>query len=398
MMRRISIVVLFLGTLFLLPLNISYADNAEVMPKGVAGVDLTGKFYFPVDEQFDDSGDVEDVAADFNAELDSSVFPALSALDPFVPGNASIGNSVVSIEHKPTEFELLAQRGITDRLTVGIKIPYRIVKIEVDASLDTSTANVGKNPFAPGGVAPLYAPGTVPFTTADTQELLAQEFGYKPLETWSDEGFLDIEAGLRYQYLKTDKWRLAFTGVVRMPTGEVDDPDNLIDMGFGTGAWALRFFFNNDYTGIENFLFNATLNYDLVLPDKEELRVPVDVNQPITPNKEEVDRDIGDTIKLDLSASYQFFKGSSAFLQYEYGYKFEDSISGNQGFAYDQLEAESDSVEHIFKIGLSYSTIPLYQEKKFPVPLVTSIVYRDRFAGKNVLKTQYIALGVTVYF
>jgi hypothetical protein len=128
------------------------------------------------------------------------------------------------------------------------------------------------------------------------------------------------------------------------------------------------------------------------------MRVPDNVDQPITPNKEEVDRNIGDIIEINTSASYQFLKGTSGYLEYMYAHKFEDSISGNQGFAYDQLEAESDRDEHVFKVGLSYSTIPLYQEKKFSLPLKLHILYRNRFAGKNALKSQYIQLGIAFYF
>jgi hypothetical protein len=397
-LKRVSTIILSVMMCSVLLPAANHADNAAVMPKGVTGMDLSGKFYFPIDKKYNDSGNVEDAAKDFNAELDSSVFQDLSALDPFVSGRASIGKSVVSFKYDVSEYELLIQRGITDQLTLGIKIPYRIVKNTVNASLDTSTANVGKNPFIPGGVAPLSFPRTRPFTSADVQNLLSKNYGYKPVETWSDEGLMDIEAGFRYQYFKTDKWRLAFTGAVRFPTGKVDDPDNLADVGFGDGVYALRFFLNNDYTGIEKFLFNATLNYDLLFPGKEVLRVPASVDQPITANKEEVDRNIGDYFKLDLSASYEFLKGSSAFLEYEYDYKFKDSISGNQGFAYDQLEAQSDMQSHIYKIGLSYSTIPLFQEKKFPIPLLAYILYRDRFAGQNVFKSQYVEVGVSIYF
>ena len=115
-------------------------------------------------------------------------------------------------------------------------------------------------------------------------------------------------------------------------------------------------------------------------------------------SKEEVDRNIGDIIEINTSATYQFLKGSSVYLEYMYANKFKNHISGNRGFAYDQLEAETDRVEHVFKVGLSYSTIPLFQEKKFFLPLKAHILYRDRFAGKNVLKSQYIELGIAVYF
>ena len=69
------------------------------------------------------------------------------------------------------------------------------------------------------------------------------------------------------------------------------------------------------------------------------------------------------------------------------------------GFNYKSLEDETDQKEHIIIARLSYSTLPLYLEKKFPVPLDASIFYRDRFAGdNNLLKSQYIGFGLGVYF
>jgi len=401
MLKRISIIVMsFLMFSVLLP-TIIHADNAEVFPKGVTAPILNAEFYFPVDERYEDNGDTEDLAADFNGKLDSSVFSDLSLVEigfGMPAGSATVGNSVVSMEYDFNLFDFYINHGITDRLSVGAKIPYWYVKNDVNAELDSSNATVGKNPLVSGGVAPLAVPGTVPFTTDDVQNMLVQDYGYKRIESWSGSGFVDIELGARYQYLRNDSWRLAFTGGVRLPTGEIDDPDNLMDYPLGTGAWAFLFRSNNDYTGIKNTVLNATLEYDLYLPNKEVLRVPDDVNQPITPNKEEVDRNIGDIIEINTSATYQFLKGSSVYLEYMYANKFKNHISGNRGFAYDQLEAETDRVEHVFKVGLSYSTIPLFQEKKFFVPLIAYISYRNRFAGKNVLKSQYIELGIAVYF
>jgi hypothetical protein len=139
--------------------------------------------------------------------------------------------------------------------------------------------------------------------------------------------------------------------------------------------------------------------YDWYLPDSETLRVPDDVDEPITRNKETVDRDLGDVIKVETSASYQFMKGASFLLQYTYGHSFQDDISGSMGFAYQSLEDETNWTEHVIETGLSYSTLPLYLEKKFSVPLNASLTYRNRFAGRNnVYKSEYIALALQFYF
>jgi len=405
----------FLFLFILQIVTISYADDAEVLPKGVVRVKVDSLFYFPIDERFNPEGDVENVAVDYNKNLDSNVFRDLVIVESFFgmrTGSASIGKSIVSFEYDFTIVNSQFDYGLTDKLTVGVLIPYWWVKNNVNARLDTSSATVGRNPNITVMLVPLWLPETVRLTTKDVQNLLGRGldinrdgkidirgFGYKRVGTWSTSGLSDIEAGFRYQYLKTVDWRLAFTGGVRFPTGEVDDPDNLVDYSLGKGAYALLFRLNNDYTAIKNLLLNATVRYDLLIPDREVQRVPDDVNIPITVNKEKVKRNLGDVFELEFSGKYTFPKGFDLSLLYKYGFKLKDDISGNKGFAYESLEEETDWTDHVFITCLSYSTVPLYMEKKFPVPLIASLSYRNRFAGSNnILKSQYIDLGLKVFF
>jgi hypothetical protein len=401
--------------LFMVTTSKSYGDSAEVLPKGVFRTNVTTNLYWPINKRFNPEGDTESVAIDFNTNLNSLVFPDLGLVEEFfgmTAGTASIGRSVVDFEYKFTDLIFDLQYGITDRLTAGVKIPYYWNKTNVkEARLDTSSATVGKNAFI-DSFAPLNIPGTVPLTTEDVQQLLGRGldingdgiidvpgFGFKRFESVSGSGLSDIEVGFRYQYLKTDNWRLAFTGGVRFPTGEVDDPDNLIDVGFGTGAYAALFRLNNDYTGIKNLVLNATFRYDLYFPDRIEKRVPDNVNQPITINKEKVSRKRGDIIELEASGQYEFLQGLNASLLYKYGFKQKDFVTGKKGFAYESLEEETNWTAHIFVAGLSYSTIPLFMSKKFPVPIEASVSYENDFAGSNNwYEQQFISLSLAVYF
>ena len=420
MIRRIittALVLLMLSPLFL---SLSYADNAEVLPKGVSRAALNNKIYFPIDERYDPDGNKEPVAINLNGVLDSSVFADLALVElgfGMPAGSANIGTTDISFEYDFYIVEFTYEYGITDKLSLGIKIPYIDVKNNVDANLITSNATVGKTAIGAGMGAPLAPlagpfPDTQPLTSDDAQNLIGPGldvngdgtidiagYGYNRVEDWSKSGVSDIEIGGRYQYYRSENWRLAFTGGVRLPTGEVKDPDSLVDYGLGSGVWGLLFRFQNDYTGIKNLVLNATLGYDFLIPDKEVMRVPDDVNQPITANKEEVDRDVGDIFKIDTSATYQFLPAVSMFLQYIYEFKLKDRISGDMGFMYSSLEEETDYTKHEGTIGLSYSTIPLFREKKFPVPVVASVYYRDRFAGtNNVYDSQYIGIFLAVYF
>lgn len=393
----------------------SYGDSAEVLPKGVFRANVITNLYIPIDKRYNPDGDTEDVAIDFNTNLNNAVFTDLGLVESafgMAPGSASIGRSDISFEYKFTDIFFSLMYGVTDKLTVGVYIPYYFNKTDVKrARLDASTATVGKsvllNSFAPIGFL-----DTIPLTTEDVQDLLGkgldingdglidvEGFGYKRFETISEDGVGDIEVGFRYQYLKTDNWRLAFNGGVRLPTGEVDDPDNLIDYGFGCGAYAVLFRLNNDYTGIKNLLLNATFRYNLILPDRELRRVPDDVNRPITLNKENVRRDLGDIIEIETSGEYEFLKGLSLSMLYKYGRKQKDHISGEKRLAYESLEEESNFTYNIFITGLSYSTIPLFKEKKFPLPLNASFAYENHFAGSNNhLKQQIFTVSLAVFF
>ena len=394
--------------------SISFAGTAEVLPKGVWNVRVDYRHSFNVDERYDPDGDTEDVATDYNTSLNSNIFPALGLVEDFFgmpPGSGTVGDSEVSFEYQFDIAETYISYGLTDKLSVGLYIPYWWIENSVDRRLNTTNATIGKN-VALNTLTPFAVPGTVPLTTQDVLDLLEKGldingdgtvevpgYGYTRFETFDDHGLGDMELGLRYQYLKTGKWRLAFTGGVRLPTGEIDDPDMLQDYAVGSGVYALLFRLNNDYTGIKNLVLNATFQYDWVIPDKQKLRIPLDVDRPITRDKETVDRDLGDIFRLEGSALYTFAKGFSACLTYWYEFKLKDDIDGDRGFNYKSLEDETDQKEHIIIARLSYSTLPLYLEKKFPVPLDASIFYRDRFAGdNNLLKSQYIGFGLGVYF
>jgi len=123
------------------------------------------------------------------------------------------------------------------------------------------------------------------------------------------------------------------------------------------------------------------------------------VNQPITSNSEIVSRNLGDVFEYEISAKYGFLEGLQASALYKYSFKLRDEISGNKGFNYKSLEDETEAKSHIIIVGLSYTTLPLFLQKKFPLPITASLSYRNRVAGSNnVLKSQYIGFALSALF
>lgn len=423
---KISLVVAnLLLTLFFIMglLQDARADSAEVLPKGRSMINVSYAHYFPIDTRFDPDGDEEDIATDYNATLNTVIFPSLAVFEnsfggPLPDGTANVGDSNVSFEIKAEEFAIDYQYGLTDKLTIGIHIPYAYYKRDVTSELVTTNATIGKSAVGAGlglPLVPLAADpigDAQPLTTGDVLDLLSggldvdndgsvdlPGYGYARFESWSENGIGDITLGGRYQYFTNEKWRLAFTGGISMPTGDGDNPDNLLDMPFGIEAWALLFQFQNDYLATEKLNLNFTFKYDLVLPDHETERIPPDADIPITANREEVDRDLGDKFVFDTSATYKLTPGLSGAIQYQFWKRWKDEIDGNMGYAYQSLEDETDITAHIFLIGVSYSTIPSFLEEKFPVPLIMSITYENVFAGSNnFLKQDDIIFKLAVLF
>ncbi|MFC1844354.1 hypothetical protein ACFLZ5_06140 [Thermodesulfobacteriota bacterium] len=398
----------------------AYGDSAEVLPKGISNINISGTYYFNIDERYGPDGDTEDVDADFNATLDSGVFSDLGALESFFgmpAGSANIGDSVVNYDYDFSKIEISFMYGLTDNLTVGVRLPYWWIKNNVNAQLDTTNATIGKSATGVLFGAPLVPLAANPFgdalplTTEDVYDLVGSGldvngdsvidipgYGYKRISSFSDNGIGDSEIGGRYQYLKNEKWQLAVTGGLRLPTGRIDDPNDLMDYGISDGAYALFLHANNDYTGFDKLVLNGTARYYAYLPDEETLRITFSADEPITPNMEEVERDLGDVLELELSGKYSFSNEWSCFGLYKYGHKWKDHISGDMGYNYDGLEDETDYEEHVYFIGLTYSTIQMYTEKKFPIPLAASISYRDRFKGENLFKSKYIEAAVRLFF
>jgi hypothetical protein len=415
----------FLVFLLCVP-SVGFGDTAQLLPRGVSNISVVNYNYFDITERYDPDGHAEDLAADYNTDLNSSVFPDLRFLEasfggPLPDGTASLGQSIVDFTLQYNWWEIVYAYGVSDNFSLGILIPYNNSKNKVRAELDTSAATVGKFPvpaaYNPATDPPLIpiAGGGTPLTVQDIFDLLGKGldinqdgqitglepvgFGYDPVKTWSGSNIGDIELLGKFGLSDSDSWRLAFTGGLRIPSGVVDDPDNLVDVPTGDGQMDVILRFHADYKGFEKLFLNGTVKYDVQLPDEEVKRVPDDVDIPLTSNKEKVDRDLGDILELELLGNYSLNREWSVGLKYRYTMKFKDDISGNQGFAYSSLEEETDFTSHMGHLLVGYSTVQKYLDKDTTVPLYVNLAYRDRFAGtNNVTKSQYLSLEFGMFF
>ncbi len=412
--------------------TVAHADDASVLPKGRSNVSAENLFYFPTQSRWNPHGNEEKIVGVLNEK------------SFLLATGASAGDVLARFKYDFNILDTTFAYGVTDRLTVGLDVPYYWAQNRVRARLNSdpgSTANVGLCIAACPGLAvlPLTLPNTRRFTTEDIQQILGPGIpadpaigrpaivgqGFKRVRPFSAEGVGDITTVLKYQYFRNEDWRLAVTGGVRFPTGRQDDPDDLTDVAWSSGAYALLLRFHQDYV-VSNvwkgrpaagsgssdlpqpgdLILDFTFRYDWVLPDRATLRIG---SSPIVSlsQRERVDRDLGDRFEIEFTSKYQLLRDLSVSALYKYGWKLEDRITGHDTFPTRVLEKDSNSTEQVFIVRGTYSTLPLYLEGKFPIPLNLTLSYRDRFAGSGprnaaspsqFLKTRYISFAVSVLF
>ena len=140
---NLGLIVLFLSMFSLAATQECYADSAEVLPQGKSAVFVEGKFYLPVTKQYDEDGNKEKIADEYNTTLNSAVFPALGPLGTafgLPAGTANLGQTDVSYKYNFTIIEFTYAYGITDRLSIGTNVPPAEALLQASGAATPSMA------------------------------------------------------------------------------------------------------------------------------------------------------------------------------------------------------------------------------------------------------------------
>lgn len=378
-------------------------DSAAVLPQGMIALFGENRIYFPVTENFNQDGKKQALGTPFNNVPLAALFGA--------PPGINFGTTMVNIQQTRVEMEYTLAYGLTERFTLGAIIPY-VPSATTNLSFGNNTAgaNFGfvGNSLTP---CPLGTPGCQPANLNNVNAALARA-GFKPLQNHVEEsGFGNVIVGGRYQYYTGNHYRGAFTGGVILPTGKEKDQDDLLSQGFGSDTWGLRFQLQNDlmfqrpglgkqlgFPDAGDFFLNYTLTYDMALPDKQTVRV-CPVTNPICPTKANLNRDIGDTFRLDVGPAIGLARGVILSGYYRYIYKMKDNYSGAPpGTDVSVLENFSAQQAHEWRVDLAFTSIPWVSQGKFWLPFVLDISYRERFAGDNFVNvSRFIGINFAVY-
>jgi hypothetical protein len=248
-------------------------------------------------------------------------------------------------------------------------------------------------------------------TVSDAQRILTDTaFGIvaEPLKTVSRSHVGDIDIGGKFSVYDSFggstearmspsglNFRTAVGGILRIPTGQIESPNNFIDLGTGRGATAIEGRWFSDLLVGSHFWESFILRFNKPFADKEEMRILDLPNEELAPlyRRQEVNRKLGSTFEFETTPRVVVNNYLAVSGWYLYRHKQHDEYSGTfiipaaiTGFADVPLNAstlnlETEQTEHRLGGGISFSNLYSFDQGKARIPFEVTYLHWQTVKG-----------------
>ncbi len=383
----------------------------DVLPGGRRMVSMRQGWVSQIEQKFSSEGQLQSLSQlsriNFDYERLSGIRPEITELRDVLNsfGNFGIGNDIhlgrIDINLKPEVSYSVptVAFGVTDALTIGLGIP--IISYKNRVRLDRVEGNVNQLKEIYGGVN-AELDGALKELDVDIVgefKSYLRERGYKEVRSQNKSYMGDIQVAALYAFPWGKDTINLSTTTINLPTGPADDPDDILDLGIFGETYVEQELLASVQV-IPSYFIRTGASYRLTLPDETIARVPLNEEDelPDVSQKENLSRDLGDTIRVFSSIHHKFLKFFEWGFGYEYIGRSQDSYSGERGSRYDLLAADTESSRHMMKFGISFNTIDYYLETKSLLPMFLELRVSDIFRGTNINRQLTQELILQIYF
>ena len=380
-------------------LNISFSAYYDTLPKGVRNItyrivqtgDITGSY--------GSSGSFKgyNVNANINADSIHGVNAAVdtyldTVLTPSQRADFSFGTFQGSAKSKVTAQGFGGGYGITDKLTVYGFIPFysAVVDLQIERTakgrnnVDASTA--------------VILEGLPEVDVRLIQSLFVNYYQYQPLGKWQATAFGDAELGFLYQLRKWKNAGALISAGTVAPTGKTANPDILQAISFGDGQWDAFYEFGGGVNFSEDWSIDNWNRYTYQFPMHALVRLPDSATFPVTKNKGIAEIKLGNKYSTNLQLNRRLNEEWNTSLVYGLEYIEKSNFKSSNPTADAILETDSDKITHTARINLTYSTLSLFKQKKFFMPISFVLSLQSVVAGKNVPKYERGDFEMRLFF
>jgi hypothetical protein len=233
------------------------------------------------------------------------------------------------------------------------------------------------------------------------QNLVVNGVGYDEVGSWQGEGLGDIELGVMYNFLTTKNYGLLISGGAIAPTGRIDDPDIIQDIGFGDGQWDLFAEFGGSYHLSDSIVLNSYIRYTHQLSSDKTLRVPISAEVNLGDEKTRYNEKLGDKVLLHLSNEYYL----NDWLSFKADYEFEkiakasySAYDSDYSYSNNYLASNTDITVHTGRVTAELNSVALYQSKRFILPGAVKFIYQTTLEGTNTAKIDRYEVEFRMFF
>lgn len=415
MMKRSSYAALSL--LLALTMGKAHADTSQV-PTGVRAL-----VYKHVEASVPLSYDSQGFTSDYSIReiLGTNVITGISAdvasaynelhkVDAALAESVDLGKIDVTPEIKVKADAFGLAWGLSDRLMVAVGVPV----MKASVTLSGGYYNSGAIANAAKQLRAITDPNVKDKATAFAQVLeqlpeikgeylegvIVNNFGYKPVGNWYGSGIGDVQLFAQYKTYEGEKYKNALKFGVELPTGRTDDPDNLLDIPFGSGYYKTYLEAQNDYQIVDEYLaLNVMGRYQYDWSADRTYRLRPSLSFPLTSDKENIHYKPGNVWLFGTELSTKLWKSVGFSTALSRKIKSRDSIHGaRSNYDYALLEHGTDTRTDTLEATLSYSTVDLFLRKRFPVPLKIGATVSRVIAGRNTEQVNQTSLNFEMYF
>lgn len=223
--------------------------------------------------------------------------------------------------------------------------------------------------------------------------------GYRPLQGWTGQGLGDTQLVFKHRSFESEGVAVASQAVVTAPTGRIDDPDNLLDKGFGDGQWDISLGAAAEQSlarVFDGLSLTQYARYTDQLPGRRTLRL-VTASETIEVGKERVTFDLGNRFETGAAVMLATSSGIGGNLGYNYAYKSSDRYQVPSE-SREVLERDTIETLHQAEAELIYSGVPAFRRGAIPVPFEVKFAYKHQLASRNMPVTHQIQIDTGVFF
>lgn len=256
----------------------------------------------------------------------------------------------------------------------------------------------------------LFGLPATPLDSAAIRTLLrdASAIGGDSLAEVVRTGIGDVEVGGWLQLIDSPRWRSQLAVLVRLPTGRMDEPGNLIDIGTGDHQTDVEVGFRNDFVLSRNLWIHAGGRYGVQMADKLIRRVtPWYLPYAPASSEAEMNRDLGDYFAVDVSPTWQLddaFGFSVGWHYYRRGSTTWTYVNpadeATVGLPASVLGLATSESRMRVGAGVTFSTLERYARGRARLPYRINWSYSSTFSGRGgqVPKSGVMVVELQAFF